>query len=134
MPLQPSDVLATGPCVSLVDGDPTIRRARQLMLRSQNYEVRAYSTCAALLGDPAALRSACIIGDVEMDDLSGLQLLRGLRRAGWQGSAVLLADTISPELAAIATNESFAVMLPKALADRPLLEAVRSAIRERISG
>lgn len=114
--------------IALVDGDPTLRRARQLMLRSERFEVRAYPTCAALLADPLALHSACVVADAEMSDLSGLQLLTAMREAGWEGSAVLLADSIPTALAAAADDHDFLAMLPKALAEGALLKAVRSAI------
>lgn len=124
---QPTIAVATR-CIALVDGNPAMRHARQLMLRSEGYDVRAYPSCAALLADPSALRSACVVADVEMDGVGGLALLHGLRRAGWHGAAILLADTIPPELAASAAAEQFVALLPKALADKPLLDAIRAAI------
>ncbi len=41
--------------IALIDGDATIRHARQLMLRAEVSYVRAYPNCAAALADPAAM-------------------------------------------------------------------------------
>ncbi len=128
MPVQQPTIAVDARCIALVDGDPAMRHARQLMLRAEGYEVRSYPSCAALLADSSALRSACVVADVEMNGVGGLALLHGLRRAGWHGAAILLADTIAPELAASAAAEQFVALLPKALADKPLLHAIRTAI------
>jgi FixJ family two-component response regulator len=76
--------------VSLVDGDPSVRRARQLMLRAERYEVRSYATCAALLADPRSRDYPCIILDLEMEEVDGMDLLRKMRASGWRGRALLL--------------------------------------------
>jgi FixJ family two-component response regulator len=131
MPLQSPVVPVQPTGIALVDGEPTIRRARQLMFLAENFEVRAYATCQALLADPLALRSVCLVADVEMGDVTGLELLRAMRSAGWRGSAILLADKIPVELADAANDGHFQAMLPKALGNKPLLEAVRAAIRQR---
>jgi FixJ family two-component response regulator len=76
--------------VSLVDGNASIRHARQLMLRSENYDVRSYATCAALLADPRSRDYPCIVLDVEMEDIGGIDLLAQMRASGWHGRAILL--------------------------------------------
>jgi FixJ family two-component response regulator len=124
-PIMPSEV----PCIALVDGDPAIRRARQLMLRAEQFDVRAYPTCRGLLDDPAALRCTCVVADAEMGEDTGVQLLRDLRARGWKGEAILLADALPIAFTAAANDGDFVAMVPKTLGDRALLEAVRSAIR-----
>lgn len=81
--------------VSLVDGNASIRHARQLMLRSENYDVRSYATCAALLADPRSRDYPCIVLDVEMEDIDGIDLLAQMRASGWRGRAILL-DGFAP--------------------------------------
>ena len=130
-PTSPSDERSV---VALVDGDPMIRRARQLMLRDERYAVRAYVSSDALLADPAARSAACIVADADMGAISGPHVLRAMRSAGWRGSAILLAETVSPALAEIALAEHFAVLSPKSLGDRPLLSAIRSAIADSLAG
>jgi FixJ family two-component response regulator len=104
------------------------------MFLAENFEVRSYATCQALLADPLALRSACVVADADMGDVSGPELLHAMRKAGWRGSAILLADRMPSELTDAANDERFRTMLPKALGNRPLLEAVRAVIRQRDAG
>lgn len=75
--------------VSLVGGDAAIRHARQIMLRSENYDVRSYTTCSALLADPRSRDFPCIVLDIELND-DGTALLREMRATGWRGRAILL--------------------------------------------
>ncbi|MEO5867811.1 MAG: response regulator [Sphingomonas sp.] len=112
------------PCViSLVDGDATLRRGRQLMLRSERFDVRAYATCATVLADPRARASSCVVVDVEMPEMSGTELVRMMRLGGWRGSAIFLTGSgvVDP---AIVNGD---LWLPESVADWSLLEAIRSA-------
>lgn len=114
--------------IALVDGDATIRHARQLMLRAEGSDVRAYPNCAAALADPAALASDCVVADVDMGAVGGLDLLRMMRAKGWRGTGILLADIVAPALRLQGIEEGFVVMHPAALDDRRLLTAVNVAL------
>lgn len=117
--------------IALVDGDATIRHARQLMLRAEGSDVRAYPNCEAALDDPAALTSDCVVADVDMGAIGGLDLLRLMRAKGWRGTGILLADIIAPALRLQGIEEGFVVMQPAALDDRRLLTAVDVALGQR---
>ena len=90
---MPDDTNNSSPAdigVSLVDGDPGVRHARQLMLRAERYDVRSYATCAALLADPRSRDYPCIILDLDIDGGGGIEVLRKMRATGWHGRALLL--------------------------------------------
>lgn len=110
--------------IALVDGDAAMRHARQLLLRAEGSDVRAYPSCAAALGDPAAIASDYVVADVEMTVLGGVDFLRLMRAAGWQGKGILLADMVSPALRLLAIDEGFSVMSSAAFDGRRLSRAV----------
>lgn len=114
--------------ISLVDDDMVLRRRLQLLLRANNYDVRAYSTAKTLLADPGSRASACLISDLHMSEMDGLTLLRSLRLGGWPGPAILITSSQGTDLPARAAGEGFHAMLIKPLADRLVLDAVRGAI------
>jgi len=117
-----------GAGVSLVDGDSKIRHARQIMLRSENYEVRSYPTCAALLADPRSRDFPCIVVDVEMDEVDGLGLLRQMRASGWRGKAILL-DGLDPKGAlAHEAERNGDQVFERDIGDRPLVAAIAASI------
>ncbi|MEG8040368.1 response regulator [Sphingomonas sp. LR60] len=114
--------------VSLVDGDSTIRHARQLMLRSEDYDVRSYATCAALLADPRSRDYPCIILDLEMEDVDGLALLREMRGSGWRGKAILL-DGLDPGSAMLIEAERHGdTLFARNIGNRALLTEIASSI------
>lgn len=115
-------------CVALVDGDPSVRRARQLLFRSENYKVCSYASCPAIIADSEALCCDCIVADAVMQDVGGLPLIDAMRARGWRGAAVLLADVVSSELAAAALAARFTTILPKKSPDGLLLASVAAAI------
>lgn len=116
--------------ISLVDDDTALRRRLQLLLRASSYDVRAYSTPETLLSDPVSRTSACLISDLNMPGMDGFTLLRSLRAGGWSGPAILITSSQDADLPAKASAEGFHSVLIKPLADRLVLEAVRSAVGE----
>ena len=114
--------------VSLVDGEPSVRRARQLMLRSENYEVRSYATCVALLADPRSRQYRCIVVDVHMAEVDGIDLLRAMRASGWRGMGILL-DGIAPGSGLMHDAERHGDrVLERNIADGPLVLAISASI------
>lgn len=136
---MPVDTIISTPAgigVSLVDGDPVVRHARQLMLRSEKYDVRSYATCAALLADPHSRDYPCIILDLEMEDIDGQDLLRQMRATGWRGTALLLLlnglHSDSPMLQEAKRNGDR--VLERTVGDRALLIAIAGSIDHSWAG
>lgn len=114
--------------VSLVDGDPAVRHARQLMLRSENYGVRSYATCAAFLADPRSRDYPCIILDLKMGAIDGPALLRKMRASGWRGKAVLLDDLEPDNLTLREAAGHGDTILKSNVGDQTLLTAIAASI------
>ena len=120
--------------VSLVDGDPAIRRARQIMLLSERYDVRSYATSAALLADPRSRDFPCLIVDVESVDGSGMETLHAMRASGWRGKAILLYGIVPlPELVHAAERHGDRI-LDRSTGDATLLTAIAASIDRGWSG
>jgi len=115
--------------VSLVDGDNALRHARQLMLRSENYDVRSYATSSALLADPRSRDFPCIVLDIELNDHNnGTTLLREMRATGWRGRAILL-DGQDPDGAYVRDAEKHGDrIMARTVGDSSLIAAISAAI------
>ena len=122
------DKLPIGIGISLVDGDSAVRHARQIMLRSEKYDVRSYATCAALLADPRSRECARIVVDIDMPAIDGLELLRAMRASGWRGRAILL-DGLDPEgkLASEAARNGDQIF-DRNIGDRALVTAIAASM------
>ncbi|TCP66603.1 response regulator [Sphingomonas sp. PP-CE-1G-424] len=120
--------------VSLVDGDPAIRRARQIMLLSEHYDVRSYATGAALLADPRSRDVPCIVVDVEGPESTGMATLQAMRASGWRGKAILLDGTAPPPALIHAAERYGDRILDRTAGDAPLLTAIAASIDRGWSG
>lgn len=112
--------------VSLVGGDSTILRSRQMMLRSDGYDVRSYATGAALLADPRSRDYPCIIVD-DQEALS-ISLLRAMRETGWRGKGIILNGTLAGSSLMDDADKHGDKMFEGPVSDASLLAAVASTI------
>lgn len=81
--------------IAIVDDDAQVRVGLRSLLRSYGYTVEAYDGAAALLADNAPGRHHCIITDLQMPGMSGIELLEQLRHDGCQLPVILM--TAFPE-------------------------------------
>ncbi|MFA9216549.1 MAG: response regulator transcription factor [Sphingomonadaceae bacterium] len=81
--------------IAIVDDDAQVRLALGSLLRSYGYLTRSYDSAGALLASPQLAAYDCVISDLQMPGMTGLELLEQLRR---QGSALpLVMMTAYPE-------------------------------------
>lgn len=120
-----------GLCVCLVDGEVGARHARQLLLRSRNYEVRSYATSVALLADLRSRACRCVVMDTQLDGNKGaLSLLYELRSTGWRGHAILLdGRDLDPHCVLEAERHGDRIMA-RNIGDDTLLAAIAASIKD----
>lgn len=68
--------------VSIIDDDASVREAVSSLLRSLGLLTRIYDSAEAFLAGPGRHDSDCVIADVQMPGMSGLELQETLRAAG----------------------------------------------------
>jgi FixJ family two-component response regulator len=83
--------------IAIVDDDAAVRIGLRSLLRSCGYEVDVYDSALALLAANSLGNYHCIISDLQMPGMSGIELLEQLRRDGSQLPVILM--TAFPEAA-----------------------------------
>ena len=83
--------------IAIVDDDAAVRVGLRSLLRSYGYEANAYESAVALLASGALGDYHCIVTDLQMPGMSGIELLEQLRRDGSQLPVILM--TAFPEAA-----------------------------------
>ena len=62
------------PLVSIVDDDDSVRTAMSSLVRSLGYEACVFASAEAFLASPRLQDTACLIADIQMPGMSGLDL------------------------------------------------------------
>lgn len=70
------------PIASVIDDDESVRTAMSSLVRSLDWDVRLYASAEAFLASGIASNVACIISDVQMPGMSGLDMYRHLLEMG----------------------------------------------------
>lgn len=83
--------------IAIVDDDAAVRDGLRSLLRSYGYAANAYDSALALLDANALGDYHCVITDLQMPGMSGIELLERLRRDGVQLPVILM--TAFPEAA-----------------------------------
>ena len=124
MPLRPRLPSGSRKGVALVDRNSVVRHQRQLLLRSEDYDVHSYATSAALLADIRVNMQVRMVVDVSIRDGDGLSFLRAIRASGRRGRAILLDGADPDESMGREAWHNGDHSLDSKIPDRPLLMAI----------
>ena len=109
-----------------------MRKALTRLLRAEGFDVRAFASAheflAAARAEGSAEETACLVLDVTMPELDGLELQRRLTNAGVLVPIVFLTGTGDIPMSVRAIKEGAVDFLTKPVNDTDLLRAVRAAL------
>ncbi len=115
--------------VLLVDDEPSVRRALSRLLRAAGLEVESFSSAQDCL---ATLRAeggpSCVVADLRMPGLSGLDLQEQLQKRGLDLPIVFISGRADLASGVRAMKGGAVDFLEKPVSDRDLLEAIRRAL------
>jgi two-component system response regulator FixJ len=116
--------------VHVVDDDEALRHSLSFLLKSAKLDVRAYESAADFLSAVSGLKSGCVITDVRMPEISGVDLLRRLRELNVGLPVIVVTGHGDVPLAVEAMKLGAIDFLEKPFDDEALLAAVRSALQK----
>jgi FixJ family two-component response regulator len=118
----------TNPIVFIVDDDLSVRRSTERLMRSAGLEVQSFSSAREFLKNPRPERPACLVLDVRMPGLSGMDLQHELAQAGIRIPIIFITAHGDIPMSVRAMKSGAAEFLTKPFRSRTLLDAVRTAI------
>ena len=113
--------------VHVVDDDEAVRASVAFLLRSAQIEVEVYDSAAALLGK-AVGATGCVVTDVRMPEMSGIDLMRRLKELGITLPVIVMTGHGDVPLAVEAMKAGAADFIEKPFNDETMLTAVRAAL------
>jgi two-component system, LuxR family, response regulator FixJ len=114
--------------VHVIDDDDAARDSLEFLLRSAKLEVRTYESAKDFLNVLSDVKFGCVITDVRMPEVSGIDLLRKLRERDIGIPVIVITGHGDVPLAVEAMRIGAADFLEKPYDDDVLLASVRSAL------
>lgn len=127
--LSTPDDLETTPVVLAVDDDPDVRASLADMFLSVGVEALIYDSTAALMAAGLPDRPACLILDLRMPNVSGLELQKNLVERGVRVPIIFLTGHADVPTSVRAMKAGAMDFLPKPCREQQLLDAVNEALR-----
>jgi two-component system, LuxR family, response regulator FixJ len=116
--------------VHVIDDDDALRDSLTFLLRTANIDVTGHASASAFLDALPKSALSCIITDVRMPGLSGIDLLKRLKELGISTPVIVITGHGDVPLAVEAMKFGAVDFLEKPFDDEVLLQSVHSALRE----
>jgi FixJ family two-component response regulator len=123
--------LAETPIISVIDDDPSVRTATARLLRSMGFSVYAFASAQEFLSSPQLSETSCIIADVQMPGMSGVELQDHLIANGHKTSIIFITAFPHDRVREQAMNAGAVCFLSKPFDEARLLECVEQALMKR---
>ena len=117
------------PIVGVIDPDPVARNGLSTLLRGLGIDVSTFDSAESFLLATNGRHVGCLIVDLLLPGMSGLELLRRLRSAGNDVPVILLADESDVPTAVAAMREGATDFIEKPYVDVAVMKQVQKLLR-----
>lgn len=129
MNTDPSDVNVAGSWVYVVEDDPSVRDSLSLLLQLRGFSTATFDSAEAFLEGDALERPACVLADVRLPGMSGLELQRKLASQHAALPFVVMTAHGDVATARAALRDGAVDFLEKPIDEQDLIEAITVALR-----
>jgi FixJ family two-component response regulator len=117
--------------ISIVDDDPAVRDALRSLMASAGLVTEAFASAEEFLASPSRHDTTCLILDVLMPGMDGLELQRRLVASNWKVPIIFISAHADAEVRARALEEGAIAFFHKPFSSAALLEAIDRAQASR---
>jgi len=114
--------------IYVIDDDEAVRHSLEFLLKSAGITTHAFDSAGAFLDFLPQAQSGCVITDVRMPEMTGIELLRRLRASNADLPVIVITGHGDISLAVEAMKAGAVDFLEKPFNDDQLLAAVRTAL------
>jgi len=116
------------PLMALVDDDDALRNSLDNLLRSVGFRVQGFASAEAFLQAQHAPETACLLLDVRLPGMNGLELQRQLVAAHWAMPIIFVTAYADDDMRARALAAGAVAFLYKPCREEDLLHAIEAAL------
>jgi len=120
--------------VHVIDDDDAMRDSLSFLLKSAKVPVATYESAALFLDQLAKLEGGCVVTDVRMPGMNGIDLLKRLRELNSKIPVIVITGHADVPLAVEAMKCGASDFIEKPFDDELLLTSVRSALSHEVAG
>jgi two-component system, LuxR family, response regulator FixJ len=114
--------------VHIVDDEETVRSSLAFLLTTSGFAVRTHASAAAFLEVASGINNACLVTDLRMPDIDGVELLRRLNQSGSMLPAIVVTGHGDVQMAVEAMKNGALDFIEKPFSDEVLIESIRRAV------
>ena len=114
--------------ISIIEDDPSVRRALGRMVRSFGYKVELFGSALEYLEVPHVDQTGCLILDMMLPGMNGLELLATLQESGRKIPTVLISAFHDTACLEMASSLGYVTFLQKPCEMNLLLESIEKAL------
>jgi FixJ family two-component response regulator len=127
-PSQEGSALSTASAISVIDDDASVRAATNNLLSSHGYPVHTFASAEEFLQSAQLDDLSCVIADVQMAAMSGLDLLTHMRTRGYDAPFIFITAFPDESIRARALKAGAICFLTKPFAGPVLIGCVETAL------
>jgi FixJ family two-component response regulator len=113
--------------VAIIDDDPGMREALESMLCTFGYRTELYASAEEFLRAAITTEAACLVVDIQLGDISGIELGRQLSATGFEFPIIFMTGSVEEMHRRQATDYGCAAYLQKPFPAKQLVEALSKA-------
>ena len=117
------------PLISIVDDDDSLRNSLDNLIRSVGFRAQGFPSAEALLSSNQLHDTACLILDVRLPGMNGLELQRRIVAANWRIPIIFVTSHADGDAQARALEAGAVDYLYKPFRDEQLLDAIEAALK-----
>ena len=116
------------PVIAIVDDDPSFSRGLSRMLRANDFKVEVFDSCEDFIERGATYNVACIVLDICMEGMSGIEMRRQIAAEGSTIPVIFMTAHDSDVVRNDAIEAGCVAFLPKPFSGHELIDVIRTAI------
>ncbi|WP_229166839.1 MULTISPECIES: response regulator transcription factor [Bradyrhizobium] len=116
--------------ISVVDDDSSVRAATDNLLKSRGYIVQTFASAEEFLRSPRLSETSCVVTDVQMPVMSGLDLLAEMRTRGYSVPFIFITAFPNDRVRTSALSAGAIGFLAKPFTGHALIECLDAALEE----
>lgn len=126
--------MSNPPVISIIDDDGSVRAATYNLVRSLGYVVHTFASAGEFLRSPYLHDTSCVIADVQMPTMSGLELQAHLLADGYRMPFIFITAFSGENARARALKAGASCFLTKPFAEEALIDCLDAALQEHGEG